>query len=132
MEKKCNTKARDIKRRIEVMKGKMKGLQALGLPCAFCYVAPWSGGLVFNGNARFTNVMADMAEQLMAANGEKEDQSSGKEIILGLNLRTLQIIVTAICKDLQVDWSGVLPQCWPKDVPFAAPELHRQLSKVHS
>lgn len=27
--------------------------------------------------------MADMAEQLMAAIGEKEDQSSGKEIILG-------------------------------------------------
>ena len=107
----------------------MKDLQAFGLPCASCYVAPWSGGLVFNGDARFTNVMADMAEQLMAAIGEKEDQSSRKEIILGpvpgplldLNLRTLQVIVTAICKDLQVDWSGVVPQWWPKDVPFCSP-----------
>ena len=131
MEKKCNTKARDIKRRIEVVKGKMKDLQAMGLPCAFCFVAPWSGGLVFNGDARFTNVMADMAEKLMAAIGEKEDQCSGKEIILGplpgplldLNLRTLQSIVIAICKDLQVDWSGVVPQWWPKDVPFCNPRV---------
>ena len=91
-------------------------------------MAPWSGGLVFNGDARFTNVMADMAEQLMAAIGEKE---SGKEIILGpvpgplldLNLRTLQVIVTAICKDLQVDWSEVVPQWWPKDVPFCSPRV---------
>ena len=45
----------------------------------FCFVAPWSGGLVFNGDTRFTNVMANMAEKLMAAIGEKEDQSSGKE-----------------------------------------------------
>ena len=92
-------------------------------------MAPCSGGLVFNGDAKFTNVMADMAEQLMAAIGEKEDQSSGKEIILGplpgplldLNLWTLQVIVTAICKNLQVDWSGVVPQWWPKDVPFCSP-----------
>ena len=75
--------------------------------------------------------MAGMAEQLMAAIGEKEDQSSGKEIILGplpeplldLNLRTLQVIVTAICKDLEVDWSGIVPQWWPKDVPFCSPRV---------
>ena len=65
----------------------------------------------------------------MAAIGEKEDQSNGKEIILGplpgplldLNLWTLQSIVIAIYKDLQVDWSRVVPQCWPKDVPFCNP-----------
>ena len=90
-------------------------------PCAFCFVAPWSGGLVFNSDARFTNVMADMAEKLRAAIGEKEDQSSGKEIILGplpgppldLKLRTLQSIVIAISAHLQrppggLEWSRPL------------------------
>ena len=122
---------RDIKRRIEVVKKKMKDLQAMGLPCAFVFVAPWSGGLVFNDDARFTNVMADMPEKFMAAIGEKEDQSSGKEIILGplpgplldLNMWTLQSIVIAIRKDLQVDWSRVVTQWWPEHVPFCNPRV---------
>ena len=109
----------------------MKDLQAVGLPCAFVFVAPWSGSLVFNDDARFTNVMADTPEKLMAATGEKEDQSSGKEIILGplprplldLNMRTLQLIVIAICKGLQVDWSRVVTQWWPEHVPFCNPRV---------
>ena len=47
----------------------MKDLQAVGLACTFCYVAPWSVSLIFIGYARFTNVIADMAEQLIAAIG---------------------------------------------------------------
>ena len=109
----------------------MKDLQAVGLPCAFVFVAPWSGSLVFNDDARFTNVMADTPEKLMAATGEKEDQSSGKEIILGplprplldLNMQTLQLIVIAICKGLQVDWSRVVTQWWPEHVPFCNPRV---------
>lgn len=83
------------------MKGKIKDLQAMSIPCAFCYVAPWSSGLVFNGDTRMTNIMTTMAEKLVAAIGEEDNQSSGKEIILGhlpgplldLNPQTLQSVV---------------------------------------
>lgn len=83
--------------------GKIKDLQVTGIPCAFCYVAPWSDGLVFNGDKRMTNIITTMAEKLVAAIGEEDDQSSGKEIILrhlpgpllDLNLRTLQSVVIA-------------------------------------
>ena len=64
----------------------------LSFACAFCYVALWSGGLVFNGDARMTSVMTAMAETLMAATGEEEGQSSGKEI------RTFPVSWTSICE----------------------------------
>ena len=54
--------------------------------CAFWYAVPWSEGLVFNGDARFANVMADMA-----GSHRKERPEQWKRYILrplpDLNLR---------------------------------------------
>ena len=60
MEKKCITKARDIKRRKEVVKGKMKRSTSNGMCILVCGTMEWRPGLQC-GDARFTNVMADMA-----------------------------------------------------------------------
>ena len=48
--KKANTKARDIKLRLEVIKGKMEDLWKMGS-------AMWAGGLVLNGDQCMTEVI---------------------------------------------------------------------------
>ena len=48
----CNTAARDIKRRLEVIITKMEDLNKLGVPCAFVHVSYWSGGLYVTGDPK--------------------------------------------------------------------------------
>ena len=47
--------------------------------------------------------------------------TSTRTTIHNLNARTLQTVVTAITKDLCVDWSGEIPTWWSEDIPFCKP-----------
>ena len=71
------------------------------------------------------------AEKLMQALDSREEEQSSNTMIVrlphlpgplqDLNARTLQSVVTAITKDLSVDWSGEVPTWWPQDIPFCKP-----------
>ena len=95
----------------------------------FCYVAPWSGGLLFTGDLRMTDIITTDAEKLLQALDSPEEQPCNTTVhlphLLGplhnLNARTLQTVVTAITKDLCVDWSGEIPTWWSEDIPFCKP-----------
>ena len=41
-------------------------------------------------------------------------------IMINLNSHTLQSTLTAIAKDMKIDWSEP-PQYWPADIPFVNP-----------
>ena len=84
--KKTNTKARDIKRRLDVIKEKMEDLTKMGIPCVFCYVAPWSGGLMFTGDPRMMEILTLDAEKLMEAldSSAEQEQSSNTMIVICL------------------------------------------------
>ena len=81
--KKTNTKARDIKRRLDVIK---EDLTKMGIPCVFCYVAPWSGGLMFTGGPRMMEILTLDAEKLMEAldSSAEQEQSSNTMIVICL------------------------------------------------
>ena len=87
-------------------RGKWKDLQAM--VCAFWYAVPWSEGLVFN---------AEMQDSLtwwliwQAAIGEKEKPEQWKRYILGpFQTWISDSYLIAICKDSEVNRSGVVPQ----------------------
>lgn len=65
MEKKSNTTARDIKRRLEVITTKMEDLKKLGVPCAFVHVSYWSGGLLVNGDPKITGIIQGQAQEIL-------------------------------------------------------------------
>ena len=44
---------------------KMEDLTNMGIPCAFCYVAPCSGGLIFTGDPRMTDIITTDVEKLL-------------------------------------------------------------------
>ena len=76
-----------------------------------------------------TEVITSNSEKLLQALDSTEKQGCSTVLQLPqlpgplreLNARTLQSVVTAITKDLGVDWSGDLPTWWPQDVPFCKP-----------
>lgn len=84
---------------------------------------------MFTGDPRMTEILTLDAEKLMQAlDSGEEEQSSNTTIVhlphlpgplQDLNARTLQSVVTAITKDLSVDWSG--ENWWPQDIPFCKP-----------
>jgi len=53
----------------------------MGISCAFRYVAPWSGGLMFTGDPRMTNI-TEGAKKLIDALESSEEQSSNTIIHL--------------------------------------------------
>ena len=97
--------------------------------CAFWYAVPWSLGLVFNGDARFIKVKADMAG---SHGGERRPEQWKTDHpfqdFSDMNLRTLQSILMAICKDPEVNRSGVVAQ----RCSVLKPPRYSQLTKVHS
>lgn len=127
--RKCNTNARDIKRRLEVIKAKMDDLNELGVPCAFTYVSHWSQGLFVIGDDRITPVIQDHAGEILNGLNSTGTASPNQNLSLPalpgplyhLNYRTLQSIVTAVAKDLEVHWNGEVPEWWPASVVFSNP-----------
>ena len=99
--KKQNTKARDTKGRLEVIKAKMEDLRDMDLPCCFCYTAPWSGGLIVMGDSRMTSIFKTSAKEVIEAlnSPDHEDHRDDEETqihlpplpapLLQMNARTL-------------------------------------------
>lgn len=136
-------RARDIKRRLEVIQKKMTDLQELGVPCAFCYTSMRNTGTLFTmGNSAITQVIEGcrdgILQQLSEQPGEREVQliqgellSEGKEIHMvlpplpapleELGLYDLKGLVVGIIKDLGLKWTDPKPAFWPEDVPYQYP-----------
>jgi len=84
---------------------------------------------MFTGDPRMTNIITEDAKKLMDALESSEEQSSNTIIHLAplpapladLNARTLQSVLTAVIKDLGVNWNGDFPTWWPEDIPFCKP-----------
>ena len=103
---KSSTSARDIMRRLQVVIKKMGDLKELGVPCAFCSGCVWWP----QNNQRACKHNAGKAWL-------EESQDIGPAVHLPqlsgplqqLNCRTLQSILTAILKDLQVDFREDAP-----------------------
>ena len=136
MEKKCNTTARDVKRRLEVITTKMEDLKKLGVPCAFVHVSYWSGGLYVTGDPKITGVIQGQAQKILdELNSCDENQDEDEETthhsnisfpslpapLQELNRRTLECILCKITKDLKVNWSGDPPHWWPSNIMFCHP-----------
>ena len=124
---------RDCKRRVDVISKKIKELGEMGVPAAFCYIAPWSGGVFMVGDSRITDVYRgsskNLLQRLAQDNASQPDSQPAKHICLPklpgplkeLNGPMLKSMVTAIAKDMRFSWSGERPDFWPEDIPFTNP-----------
>ena len=130
-----DSRARDIRRRVDVIQKKLADLQELGVPCAFCYSSVRNTGSIFTlGDKRITDVMErhknEILKNLIEVNCDRTDLSM-KEIHLilpplpapldQLNRNTMQSLITGILKDLGLRWSDPKPSWWPLEVPFVPP-----------
>ena len=109
-EKKSNTTARDIKRRLEVITTKMEDLKKLGVPCAFVHVSYWSGGLLVYGDPNITGIILgqaqEMLDELNSCDENKEEEEAAHDHhssfrfpslpapLQELNRRTLECILS--------------------------------------
>jgi hypothetical protein len=129
-------RARDIRRRVEVIQKKLSDLQELDVPCAFCYSSVRNTGSLFTlGDRRITDVMERHKNEILRNLIETKPPESGSErsqeihLILPplpgplsqLGRSTLQSLIVGILKDLGIRWSDPKPQWWPMDVPFFSP-----------
>ena len=95
----------------------------MGVPAAFCYIAPWSGGVFMVGDSRLTEVYKRDSERLLEklSYDDPQDTEYQKQFLLPKlpallkmpNGQTLKSIVTAIAKDLRVSWDGKFSKFWP-------------------
>ena len=132
-------RARDIKRRLEVIQKKMADLQELGVPCAFSYISVRNTGALFTmGNKAMTKVIEESRDLILEKLAEtqmvsyqKGISSDGREIHMilpplprplnELNLHDLRGLVVGIIKDLGMKWSDQKPPFWPQSIPFQYP-----------
>lgn len=132
-------RARDIKRRLEVIQKKMTDLQELGVPCGFCYISARNTGTLFTmGNSAITQVIEQsrdlILQQLSKVQSgitQQEIRHEEKEIHMllpplpapldELSLHDLRGLVVGIVKDLGLKWSDPKPLFWPEEVPFQYP-----------
>ena len=129
--------SRDVHRRVEVISKKTKEMGDMGVPAAFIYITPWTGGIYMTGDSRITSVLngTSVVENLLhclsneSEGGEDEEEKQVTGLCLpklpakldNLNSRTLQSMLIAIAKDMKIDWRGVPPPYWPADIPFVNP-----------
>ena len=132
-------RARDIKRRLEVIQKKMADLQELGVPCAFCHISIRNTGTLFTmGNKAMTDVIEScqdvILEQLSKScssvdSHDTSDQTKEVHMLLPplpgpldeLGLHDLRALVVGIIKDLGIKWSSPRPPFWPQEIPFQYP-----------
>lgn len=133
-------RARDIKRRLEVIQKKMVDLQELGVPCAFCHISVRNTGTLFTmGNKAMTDVIEScqdaILDQLSKSNCSQLDSHDSSEqtkevhMLLPplpgpldeLGLHDLRALVVGIVKDLGIKWSNPRPPFWPQEIPFQYP-----------
>ena len=132
-------RARDIRRRLEVIQKKMSDLQELGVPCAFCYISVRNTGSLFTmGNQAMTQVIEESRDIILeklsdAQLAERKEEVRGdqKEIHMvlpplsrpldELNLHDLRALIVGILKDLGIKWSDKKPPFWPEAIPFQYP-----------
>ncbi len=105
---------RDANRRISVITKKMKDIQELGIPCVFCYAAPWTGGLFVIGDDRMARVLKRGTSEMLDNLKEESEEATLPDFLLpkllqpikGMNGRTLSSIIVGISRDLKLDWAG--------------------------
>ena len=128
-------RARDIRRRVEVIQKKLADLQELDIPCAFCYSSVRNTGSLFTlGDRRITDVMEKHKNEILKNLIENKRDSTDERkqeihLILPplpgpleeLNRSVMQALIVGILKDLGIRWSDPRPQWWPMDVPFFSP-----------
>ena len=142
MLKSHDCRARDIKRRLDVIQKKMTDLQELGVPCAFCYVSVRNTGSLFTmGNKAMTRIIEEsrdvMLENLAEIQLDKTNKSppdisnDQREVHMvlpplpqplnELSLYELRSLIVGIIKDLGIKWSEAKPPFWPESIPFQYP-----------
>ena len=131
-----DSRARDIRRRVDVIQKKLADLQELGIPCAFCYSSVRNTGSLFTlGDTRITDVIERHKNEILLnlndASFEQSDTSATKEIHLilpplsapldQLSRNQMQSLIVGIRKDLGLKWSDPRPSWWPLESPFVPP-----------
>ena len=127
-------RARDIRRRVDVIQKKLSDLEELGVPCAFCYSSVRNTGSLFTiGDHRITDVMErhknEILKNLIDGRQNADDRKKEIHLILPplpapldeLNRSMMQSLIVGILKDLGLRWSDPKPQWWPLDIPFFPP-----------
>ena len=128
-------RARDIRRRVEVIQKKLSDLQELDIACAFCYSSVRNTGSLFTlGDRRITDVMEKHKNEILKnlIENERASTDEGKQeihLILPplpgpldqLSRGVMQSLIVGILKDLGIRWSDPKPQWWPMDIPFFSP-----------
>lgn len=136
-------RARDIKRRLDVIQKKMTDLQELGVPCAFCYVSVRNTGSLFTmGNKAMTQIIEECRDVMLenlaeirpnTANKSPSDISNDQprevhmvlpplpQPLNELSLYELRSLIVGIIKDLGIKWSEAKPPFWPESIPFQYP-----------
>ena len=143
MLKSHDCRARDIKRRLDVIQKKMTDLQELGVPCAFCYVSRNTGSLFTSGTEGMTKIIEksrdaildNLSEPALTQSGEGQSDipCSDKRVIrmvlpllpqplADLSLHELRSSIVGIIKDLGIKWSDNKPPFWPAAIPFQYPQ----------
>ena len=137
MERKINNSARDIKRKIELVKKACAKLKELGVSMGVAYSAARTNGLYLFGDHRITRVI-DLHRDEILLNDEWMDDSDHDEsgtdgqvqpFILPplpaplhqLNGLTLKTMLTGVVKDLGLTWQSDKPSWWPDEYPSRHP-----------
>ena len=130
-----DSRARDIRRRVDVIQKKLADLQELGVPCAFCYSSVHNTGSLFTlGDKRITDVIErhknEILKNLIDENyGQCDGVSKEIHLILPplpapldqLTRNAMQSLIVGILKDLGLRWSDPKPSWWPLEIPFVPP-----------
>ncbi len=132
-EKKTNNDARDIKRKLDVIKKKCAELKELGVSIAVVYSTTKTNGLFLLGDTRITNIIEAHKEDILlnpAWSEEVQEQDDPQRAIIipplpgplhELNGVTLKSIIVGVVKDLGLSWSSAKPHRWPNELPFQHP-----------
>ena len=123
MLKSHDCRARDIKRRLDVIQKKMTDLQELGVPCAFCYVSRNTGSLFTSGTQRMTAIIQQSRDEIL-------DNLSSAE--------TDAVVVAQTGESTDNQMDSMPPSCCDKTVvhmvlpPLSQPLADLSLHELHS
>lgn len=127
-QKKKDTTARDIRRKVDQVKKYIDQLKELGVESCFCYISTKTGGVFTYGHPSLRDTFNQGYD---GARMKFEEVNSGvdQDYVLPrlpvpvreMNGPTVKTAVTNLMKDLGISFSGPKPAWWPCAVQFINP-----------
>ena len=132
-QRKKDTTARDIKRKIEQVKKYVDQLQDLGVESCFCHISARTGGVFAYGHSTLRDVISKSAEDIvskMECHDHRPSTNDRRQAFTlprlpvpvdEMNAPTVKTVMTNLTKDLGISFKGPCPSWWPELVRFCLP-----------